>query len=589
MEDGIHGSNSCVTDPQDELINMKAIFNEKMKEYSNKNEDVVKKPWTSASIEDAIREILDSNNPEKKKTSRQYRLTRKYDTMEVGDKRVLIKKMRSNEDPIVVIIPVEEFFDILLQYHRATGHGGRDKMLFALKNKFYVPKPAIEIFLSLCKMCNMKKCQQHRNIVVRPITTKDFNLRSQVDLIDFQSTPCDEYKWLMNYQDHSTKFCLLRPLKTKCATDVAMELLKIFLDFGAPHILQSDNGREFTADVIKELVHMWPDCKIVHGRPRHPQSQGSIERCNQDIENMLRAWMNDNGSTDWAMGCRYVQWQKNTSKHRVIGRSPYTALFGTEAKLGLKSTNIPSEILDKIESEEDLERFKEDKKEREISNEEEESEIASIEIDLCFICSEILEETTTVLCSSCSLKVHATCCKSVASSSKDNNCSYLCDICNRQENITTERQNAHAGQKRQAEKMIETTRKKLKPVTVGEFILLNVPKVDRGPLDCPNLIGKILKIQNNVYQIGTKGGIIKTWFSRSDFQISGAQILEDIPEKSISVRQAVAYESKFGGQGYNTCKCSVSKIRCQTKKCLCKKANQLCSSKCHKSAPCGNK
>jgi hypothetical protein len=56
-----------------------------------------------------------------------------------------------------------------------------------------------------------------------------------------------------------------------------------FLLFGAPHILQSDNGREITATIIKELKDMWPDCSLVHGKPRHPQSQGSVERGNADI------------------------------------------------------------------------------------------------------------------------------------------------------------------------------------------------------------------------------------------------------------------------------------------------------------------
>lgn len=41
---------------------------------------------------------------------------------------------------------------------------------------------------------------------------------------------------------------------------------------------------------------------IVHGRPRHPQSQGSIERSNQDVEHMLRAWMADNNSKIGALG-----------------------------------------------------------------------------------------------------------------------------------------------------------------------------------------------------------------------------------------------------------------------------------------------
>jgi hypothetical protein len=33
--------------------------------------------------------------------------------------------------------------------------------------------------------------------------------------------------------------------------------------------------------------------KIIHGRPRHPQSQGSIERSNGDIQNILASWMRE--------------------------------------------------------------------------------------------------------------------------------------------------------------------------------------------------------------------------------------------------------------------------------------------------------
>ena len=48
----------------------------------------------------------------------------------------------------------------------------------------------------------------------------------------------------------------------------------LFLLIGAPVVLQSDNGSEFTASVITELQGLWPDLKLVHGKPRHPQSQG---------------------------------------------------------------------------------------------------------------------------------------------------------------------------------------------------------------------------------------------------------------------------------------------------------------------------
>ncbi|GFW47535.1 SCAN domain-containing protein 3 [Trichonephila clavipes] len=92
------------------------------------------------------------------------------------------------------------------------------------------------------------------------------------------------------------KFSFLRPLTSKRATELALELLKIFLEVSCPRILQSDNGREFTATVIQELKNMWPTCKIVYGRPRHPASKGSVERSNQDVEAMLRAWLIENNT-----------------------------------------------------------------------------------------------------------------------------------------------------------------------------------------------------------------------------------------------------------------------------------------------------
>ncbi|KAJ8932209.1 hypothetical protein NQ318_005159 [Aromia moschata] len=142
---------------------------------------------------------------------------------------------------------------------------------------------------------------------------------------------------------------------TKRAAEVVTELLKFFLEQGAPVILQSDHGREFTAEVIKEIVSLWPQCNIVHRRPRHPQSQGSVERSNQDVEQMLRIWMEENNSARWSVGCYFVQWQINTSFHRIIGRSPYKSQYGADPKIGLGSTNLPSKLIDKILTEEDLE------------------------------------------------------------------------------------------------------------------------------------------------------------------------------------------------------------------------------------------
>jgi hypothetical protein len=99
--------------------------------------------------------------------------------------------------------------------------------------------------------------------------------------------------WILHYQDHHDKRSYLRVLSNKNAMTVAAVLLIHFVQQGAPVILQSYNGKEFVAKIIGELMKLWPDCKIVNGSPRHPQSQGSVERANAYVEKMLGKWMTD--------------------------------------------------------------------------------------------------------------------------------------------------------------------------------------------------------------------------------------------------------------------------------------------------------
>lgn len=65
----------------------------------------------------------------------------------------------------------------------------------------------------------------------KPILSENVFSRCQMDLIDFQSLPDGDNKWLMVYQDHFTKYIALRALKQKSAIDVAHALINIFSHF----------------------------------------------------------------------------------------------------------------------------------------------------------------------------------------------------------------------------------------------------------------------------------------------------------------------------------------------------------------------
>ncbi len=60
----------------------------------------------------------------------------------------------------------------------------------------------------------------------------------------------------------------------KSAVEIAMGLVsRVFPYFGLPKILQSDNGREFVNEVVRECLRLWPgEVVIINGRPRHSQS-----------------------------------------------------------------------------------------------------------------------------------------------------------------------------------------------------------------------------------------------------------------------------------------------------------------------------
>ena len=80
---------------------------------------------------------------------------------------------------------------------------------------------------------------------MRNIITEGFKVRGQVDLIDFQNTPADPFKYLLNYIDHGVKKLTCVPLTSKRASTVAYAMCLIFTEQGPPCILQADNGREF--------------------------------------------------------------------------------------------------------------------------------------------------------------------------------------------------------------------------------------------------------------------------------------------------------------------------------------------------------
>ena len=104
--------------------------------------------------------------------------------------------------------------------------------------------------------------------------------------------------------------------------------------------------------MIREL---WPGCKVIHGKPRHPESQGSVERVNREIKKVLGALMRKANDTCWVKFIPQAQYSINTSPHSALeNKSPYRVLFGRDPVKGLEGLGIPDEIAEDIRTEEEL-------------------------------------------------------------------------------------------------------------------------------------------------------------------------------------------------------------------------------------------
>ena len=87
---------------------------------------------------------------------------------------------------------------------------------------------------------------------------------------------------MMVIVDAFSNFCFTRGLTNKTAELVRKNLKELIFCYGAPQILQCDNGKEFVNSEIDDLCVEYK-IKRKFSRPRHPQSQEQVERLNQTI------------------------------------------------------------------------------------------------------------------------------------------------------------------------------------------------------------------------------------------------------------------------------------------------------------------
>jgi transposase InsO family protein len=176
-----------------------------------------------------------------------------------------------------------------------------------------------------------------RNTVIKPIVATAPNQHWQMDLFDmqkFKSPQNRQAEYVLSVIDVFSKYIWLKPLTKKDAPPVARALEQVFNENGTrPKKIQSDNGTEFTAKVMTNLLKQQPVVVQVFSNSYSPTSQGIVERSNRTIKSYIFKRMLMQGNTTYVPWLDDIAYNYNHTPHATTGEIPAVLHTGTQQQI----------------------------------------------------------------------------------------------------------------------------------------------------------------------------------------------------------------------------------------------------------------
>jgi transposase InsO family protein len=150
----------------------------------------------------------------------------------------------------------------------------------------------------------------------------------------------DGYTTLLVIIDVFSGFVILRAIRTNSAELVAHELWSLIALFGPPRILQSDNGSEFTNEVIRTLVQL---TGIEHRfiSPYNPRADGKVERAIGTVMSIIKKMLHGTDN-HWPLFVSFAQLSFNCKVAALTGSTPFSLMFGRAPNEFRDYTGVPA-------------------------------------------------------------------------------------------------------------------------------------------------------------------------------------------------------------------------------------------------------
>ena len=232
-----------------------------------------------------------------------------------------------------VVVPSKYRKQVMRLAHESLlgGHQGIRKTIDKIRSNFFWPGLQADVRRH-CQSCDICQRTSPKGRVTKvplgttPLMDAPFD-RVAIDLVG-PIIPCSDrgHRYILVLVDYATRYPEAVPMKSIEAERVAEELVNMYSRLGFPREVLSDQGSQFTANVMKEVNRLL-SIRQMTSTPYNPKCNGLVERFNGTLKSMLKK-MCEEKPKDWDRYIGPLLFAYRETPHENTGFAPFELLFG---------------------------------------------------------------------------------------------------------------------------------------------------------------------------------------------------------------------------------------------------------------------